>query len=35
MTNESIAEPLKQTKTIAEKTVYSILFTISLSHFTK
>jgi FSR family fosmidomycin resistance protein-like MFS transporter len=32
MTNESLVEPLEQTKTIAEKTVYSILFTISLSH---
>ncbi|WPU96750.1 MFS transporter [Mucilaginibacter sabulilitoris] len=32
MTNESVAQPLEQTKKIAEKTVYSILFTISLSH---
>jgi FSR family fosmidomycin resistance protein-like MFS transporter len=32
MTTKSLAEPLEQTKTIAEKTVYSILFTISLSH---
>lgn len=32
MTNESTAQPLEQTKKIAEKTVYSILFTISLSH---
>lgn len=32
MTNETLTEPLEQTKTIAEKTVYSILFTISLSH---
>ncbi|MDN3548546.1 MFS transporter [Mucilaginibacter aquaedulcis] len=32
MTNNSLSEPLEQTKTVAEKTVYSILFTISLSH---
>ena len=32
MTNNSIAQPLEQAKSIAEKTVYSILFTISLSH---
>jgi len=30
--NNTLSEPLEQTKTIAEKTVYSILFTISLSH---
>ncbi|MDN5288718.1 MAG: Fosmidomycin resistance protein [Mucilaginibacter sp.] len=32
MTTNSLSQPLEQTKTIAEKTVYSILFTISLSH---
>jgi FSR family fosmidomycin resistance protein-like MFS transporter len=32
MTNLSQAQPLEQTKAVAEKTVYSILFTISLSH---
>jgi FSR family fosmidomycin resistance protein-like MFS transporter len=32
MTTKSLSEPLEQTKAIAEKTVYSILFTISLSH---
>ncbi|WP_183561357.1 MFS transporter [Mucilaginibacter sp. SP1R1] len=32
MTNNSLSEPLEQTKAVAEKTVYSILFTISLSH---
>jgi FSR family fosmidomycin resistance protein-like MFS transporter len=32
MTSNTLSEPLEQTKTIAEKTVYSILFTISLSH---
>src|ERR1700761_1975569 len=32
MTNSSATLPLEQTKQVAEKTVYSILFTISLSH---
>ena len=32
MTNNSVTKPLEKTKTIAEQTVYSILFTISLSH---
>ncbi len=32
MTNASQTLPLEQTKAVAEKTVYSILFTISLSH---
>ena len=32
MTNNSETQPLEKTKTIAEQTVYSILFTISLSH---
>lgn len=32
MTNNSVAQPIEQAKSIAEKTVYSILFTISLSH---
>lgn len=32
MTTKSLSDPLEQTKTVAEKTVYSILFTISLSH---
>ncbi|WP_448702205.1 MFS transporter [Mucilaginibacter sp. AW1-3] len=32
MTSETQTQPLAQTKAVAEKTVYSILFTISLSH---
>src|SRR6201995_822611 len=32
MTNNTSTQPLEQTKAVAEKTLYSILFTISLSH---